>query len=265
VAITLIVGRWLDFKGIFHKISMRLMIAGTIVITMGVWAVVPYEPIAHTIIYVGSVLVMLAALMLVIFGWRKLIRERLAEQGISKGGFWKSLKALLHDPIKFGPLWQMVFMNFTVSGVGIFLAVKLDEIFRVWPFREERITLTGHWHILSAIIATIILMYYADICGLKGKTRKWFGWILIIGSDLGFASMTVFSMKRLFLKEIYQEKVVSWTYVLTDIGLASILVILAILLLWRLFDLFKGEGIWKKEFNNPELDVEKTAEQEVTK
>ena len=156
-------------------------------------------------------------------------------------------------------------MNFTVSGVGIFLAVKLDEIFRVWPFREERITLTGHWHILSAIIATIILMYYADICGLKGKARKWFGWILIIGSDLAFASMTVFSMKRLFLKEIYQEKVVSWTYVLTDIGLASILVILAILLLWRLFDLFKREGIWKKEFNNPELNVERTAEQEVSK
>jgi len=265
VAITLVIGRWLDFKGIFHKISMRLMIVGTIVITLGVWAVVPFEPIAHTIIYVGSVLVMLAALMLVIYGWRKLIRDRLDEQGIEKAGFWKSLKALLHDPLKFGPLWQMVFMNFTVSGVGIFLAVKLDEIFRVWPFREERITLTGHWHILSAIIATIILMYYADICGLQGKKRKWFGWILIICSDVAFASMTIFSMKRLFLKEIFQERVVSWTMVLSDIGLATVLVILAILLLWRLFDLFKGQGIWKKELEDPELNVARTAEKEVSK
>jgi len=266
VAITLIIGRWLDFKGIFHKISMRLMIVGTIVITLGVWAVVPFEPIAHTIIYVGSVLVMLAALMLVIYGWRKLIHDRLAEQGITgKAGFWKSLKALLHDPLKFGPLWQMVFMNFTVSGVGIFLAIKLDEIFRVWPFREERITLTGHWHILSALIATIILMYYADISGLKGKKRKWFGWILIIGSDIAFASMTIFSMKRLFLKEIYQEKLVSWTFILSDIGLAAVLVILAILLLWRLFDLFKGKGLWTKELEQPELDVERTAEEEVAK
>jgi len=265
VAITLVIGRWLDFKGIFHKISMRLMIVGTIVITLGVWAVVPFEPIAHTIIYVGSVLVMLAALMLVIYGWRKLIRDRLDEQGIEKAGFWKSLKALLHDPLKFGPLWQMVFMNFTVSGVGIFLAVKLDEIFRIWPFREERITLTGHWHILSAIIATIILMYYADICGLQGKKRKWFGWILIICSDVAFASMTIFSMKRLFLKEIFQERVVSWTMVLSDIGLATVLVILAILLLWRLFDLFRGQGIWKKELGNPELNVARTAEKEVSK
>lgn len=259
VAITLVIGRWLDFKGIFHKISMRLMIFGTIVITLGVWSVVPYQHIAHIIIYVGSVFVMLAALMLVIYGWRKLIRDRLTEQGIKKGGFWKSLKALLHDPLKFGPLWQMVFMNFTVSGIGIFMAVKLDEIFRVWPAREERINLTGHWHILSAIIATIILMYYADICGLKGKARKWFGWILIIASDLAFASMTVFGMKRLFVQEIYQQQVINWTIILTDIGLSLVLVILAVLLLWRLFDLFKGEGVWKKEYQQPELNLNRTA------
>lgn len=259
IAITLVVGRWLKFKGIFHKIAMPLMIVGTIIITIGVWAVVPFQPIAHKIIYGGSIMVMLAALFLVIFGWRKLIHDRLAEQGLVKPGFFKSLKALLHDPLKFGPLWQMVFMNFTVSGVGIFMAVKLDEIFRVWPAREERITLTGHWHILSAIIATIILMYYADIAGLKGKARKWFGWVLIIGSDIAFAAITVFSMKRLFLEEIAQQQVVNWTMLLADIGLAAVLVILCILLLWRLFDLFKGTGIWQKELADPELDVERTA------
>ncbi|KAA3609662.1 MAG: hypothetical protein DWQ05_22280 [Calditrichaeota bacterium] len=260
IAITLIVGRWLDFKGMFHKISMRLMIAGTVVITLGVWAVVPYQPIAHKIIYVGSVLVMLAAFFLVVFGWRKLIHDRLQELGIEKGGFWKSLRALLHDPLKFGPLWQMVFMNFTVSGVGIFMAINLDKIFRVWPAREERITLTGHWHILSAIIATIIILYYADICGLKGRVRQWFGWLVIICSDLAFAAVTVFSMKRLFVQEIHQAAVVNWTMLLADFGLAMVLLIMALLLLWRLFDLFKGSGLWKKEFDNPELEVEKTAD-----
>jgi len=256
VAITLVVGRWLDFKGIFHKIAMPLMIIGIIVITLGVWSVVPYEPTAHTFIYVGSVFVMSAALMLVIYGWRKLIHDRLAELGIEgKAGFFRSLKALLHDPLKFGPLWQMVFMNFTVSGVGIFLAIKLDKIFRVWPFREERITLTGHWHILAALIATIILMYYGDIIGLKGKVRKWFGWILIIGSDVAFGSMTIFSMKRLFVDQYHQQPLVDTTMLLTDLGLGIILVTLGLLLGWRLFDLFKQDGLWKKEAQNPELDV----------
>ena len=258
VAITLIIGRWLDFKGIFHKIAMRLMIPGTVVITLGVWTVVPYEYIAHKFIYVGSVGTMSAALMLVIFGWRKLIRERLEEQGLKKPGFGKSLKALLHDPLKFGPLWQMVFMNFTVSGVGIFMAIKLEKIFRVWPASEERITLTGHWHILSALIATMILMYYADICGLKGKMRQWFGWIFIIGSDIAFGCMTIFSMKRLFVTEYNQQPVTDWTMLLTDIGLGALLITLALLLLWRLFDLFNKDGLWQQELNNPELDLNRT-------
>ena len=255
VAITLVIGRWLDFKGIFHKIAMPLMIIGTIIITLGVWSVVPYEPTAHTFIYVGSVFVMSAALMLVIYGWRKLIHDRNAEQGLENPGFFTSLKSLLHDPLKFGPLWQMVFMNFTVSGVGIFLAIKLDKIFRVWPFREERITLTGHWHILSALIATIIILYYADIIGLKGKIRKWFGWIIIISSDVAFAAMTIFSMKRLFVDQYHQQPLVDRTMLLTDIGLGIILIILAIVLGWRLFDLFKQDGLWKKEAENPELDI----------
>ncbi|MCD6454360.1 MAG: hypothetical protein J7L62_03565 [Candidatus Aminicenantes bacterium] len=259
IAITLVVGRWLDFKGIYHKIAMPLMIAGTIIVTLGVWTVVPFELIAHMIIYVGSVLVMLAALMLVIYGWKKLIRDRLNEQGIEKAGFWRGLKALLHDPIKFGPLWQMVFMNFTVSGVGIFMAIKLDEIFRVWQWREERVTLTGHWHVLASLIATIILMYYADIVGLKGKVRKWFGWTLIIASDIAFAGATVYSLKKLFVHPYYQEPFVNINMLFIDAGLGIVLVILAMLLIWRLVDLFKKHGLWKRELEHPELEVNYTS------
>jgi len=259
VSITLVVGRWLQFKGIFHKIAMPLMIIGTIIISGGVWSVV-WTHMAHTFIYIGSVGVMMSALMLVIFSWNKLIHDNSIELGYTKPNFFQKLKALVHDPLKFGPTWQMVFMNFTVSGIGIFMAIKLEQIFRVWPAREERITLTGHWHILAALIATIILMYYADIAGMKGKTRKWFGWILIIGSDIAFASMTIFSMKSLFVaEEVAQEGIMSLTMLLTDFGLGAILVTLAIFLGWKLFDLFQGDGVWKKEAKNPELKVERTS------
>jgi hypothetical protein len=246
IAITLIVGRWQGFKGRLHKIAMPLMIFGTIIISLGAWSVVLVEW-AHTIIYGGSVMVMLAALFFVIFSWDKLIKTGLAEQGINKGNFIQKIRALLRDPLRFGVGWQMVFMNFTVSGVGIFMAVKLDEIFRVWPHREERIILTGHWHILSAIIATIILMYYADLAGLKGKVRKWFGWLVILGSDLAFGAVTVFEMKRLFVTEAQQQPLVNWTMLLNEIGLATVLIVLAMLMIWRLADLFKKSGRWKHE------------------
>ena len=155
--------------------------------------------------------------------------------------------ALVRDPLKFGPTWQMLFMNFTTSGIGIFMAVRLDEIFRVWPAREERIELTGHWHALSAIIATIILMYYGDIIGLKGKIRQWYGWSLIVFSDIALAAVTVFEMKRLFITEAEQQPLVNILMYLMDFGLAMLLLLLAIVLAWRLIDLFKSRGRWTQE------------------
>jgi hypothetical protein len=246
VMITLIIGRWLNFKGILHKIAMPLMILGTIVLNVGVWGVVtPLEPVAHMIIYVGATPSMLAALLLLIWSWRTLIREGTAH--LPKPNLGQKLSALLRDPLRFGPTWQMLFMNFTVSGIGIFMAIQLDEIFRVWPAREERIELTGHWHVLSAIIATIILLYYGDMVGLKGKLRQFYGWSIIILSNIAFAAVTFFEMKRLFVSEAEQQPIVNVLMYMMDAALALLLVILAVMMAWRLIDLFKKNGRWKAE------------------
>lgn len=251
VALTLLVGRWLNFRGKLHKVAMILMIIGTIVITLGVWAVVPFQPIAHKIIYVGSMFILTSALLLVIFSWRSLIREGTAVY--EKPSFFQKIRALLHDPLKFGATWQMVFMNFVVTFVGIFMAIRLDEIIRVWPAREERIALTGHWHILAGIIATIILFYYADMVGIKGKARQWFGWSIIICSNIAFASVTLFATKRLFVSEAEQQSLVNVTMILVDIGLALVLTAVGLFLLWRLVDLFKADGKWTQELVEAEL------------
>jgi len=244
--LTLIVGRWLNFRGTLHKIAMPLIILGTVVLNLGVWGVVtPLEPIAHMVIYVGATPAMLGALMLVIYGWDRLIREGVA--GLPRPGFGHKVRALLRDPLRFGPLWQMVFMNFTVSGVGIFFAVRLDEIFRLWPAREERIELTGHWHVLSAIMATIILLYYGDIIGLKGKVRRWYGWAIIVLSDIAFAAVTILELKRLFVSEAAQQPLVNTVTLAIDLGLGMLLVVLAMLMIWRLLDLFKAKGRWTQE------------------
>ena len=246
IMITLIIGRWLNFKGILHKIAMPLMILGTIVLNLGVWGVAtPLEPIAHMIIYVGATPSMLAALLLLIWEWGQLIREGTAQ--IDKPNFGQKMSSLVRDPLRFGPLWQMLFMNFTTSFVGIFMAVRLDEIFRVWPAHEERIELTGHWHALSAIIATIILLYYGDMLGLKGKLRNLYGWSIIILSDIALAAVTIFEMKRLFISEATQQPLVNTLMLLMDIGLGLLLVLLAMVIAWRLLDLFKKKGRWTEE------------------
>ena len=248
IMITLIIGRWLDFNGILHKFAMPLMILGTIVLNLGVWGVAtPLEPIAHMIIYVGATPSMLAALLLLIWSWNKLIKDGIAQ--IQKPNLGDRLRALLRDPLKFGPTWQMLFMNFTTSGIGIFMAIRLDEIFRVWPAREERIELTGHWHALSAIIATIILMYYGDMIGLKGKIRQLYGWGIIFLSDIALGAVTIFEMKRLFITEAEQQPLVNGLMYAIDFGLGMLLLLLAVVMAWRLTDLFKHKGRWTEEID----------------
>lgn len=262
IAVTLIMGRWLDFKGFWHKIAMPCMVLGTITLSLGAWAVVPVEDIAHWIIYVGAVFSMSGGLFLVIYGLPQITKDRLKEQGIEgKAGFWLTTKALLHDPLKFGVQWQMIFMNFTTSFVGIFMAIKLEDIFRgpLWNHREERIELAGHWHILSAITAIMILFFFVDRMGLKGKARQWFGWILLIGSDLAFAAVTIFEMKRLFVSEYAQQSIVNNLMLLADIGLAAVLVLLAGFLVWRLIDLLKPNGLWSRELKEEGFVVTDTS------
>ena len=248
VALTLIIGRWLDFRGRLHRLAMPLMIVGTLIITAGVWSIVVYRETAHVIINVGSLPVLLASWLLIVYGWRKVMGERLARLGISRPRLGHRLRALLHDPLRFGSLWQMLYMNFVVAAVGIFMAVRLDEVIRTWPAREERVALTGHWHMLAGIIATIILIYYADLAGLKGKMRQWFGWTVIIASDVAFAAVTLFETKRLYVSEAAQQPLVNWTMLITDIGLATTLAALAGLMGWRLVDLFRSRGRWAREW-----------------
>jgi len=197
------------------------------------------------VIYTGATPSMFAALLLLIWSWAKLIRDGTAH--IQKPTFGQKLSALVRDPLKFGPTWQMLYMNFTTSFLGIFMAIRLDEIFRVWPAREERIELTGHWHALSAIIATIILLYYGNVIGLKGKVRQFYGWGILIFSNLALAGVTIFEMKRLLITEAEQQPLVNGLMYAIDIGLGVLLVLLASLMVWRLIDLFKKKGRWSEE------------------
>ena len=181
----------------------------------------------------------------------------LQELTIKKPTFLQRLRALFHDPVKFGALWQMIYMNFVVTFVGIFMAIKLDEIIRQWPAREERVALTGHWHVLAGIIATILLLVYADLSGIKGRLRQWFGWGIILFSDLAFGAVALYETKRLFVTELNQQPLVNLTILLTDIGLATVLTLLAALMVWRLVDLFRNKGRWKHETQNPDLNIER--------
>ena len=56
-------------------------------------------------------------------------------------------------------------------------------------------------------------------------------------------------MKRLFVAESEQQSLVNTVMLLMDMGLGIVLVVLAMFLIWRLYDLFKDKGYWNEEFS----------------
>ena len=83
--------------------------------------------------------------------------------------------------------------------------------------------------------------------GLKGKIRQLYGWSIIIFSDIAFASATIFEMKRLFISEAEQQPLVNTVMITMEFGLGMLLVTLAMVMVWRLLDLFRKKGRWTEE------------------
>jgi hypothetical protein len=54
-------------------------------------------------------------------------------------------------------------------------------------------------------------------------------------------------MKRLFISEAEQQPLVNLLMYAIDFGLGLLLLLLAIVIVWRLIDLFKPRGRWKEE------------------
>ncbi len=54
-------------------------------------------------------------------------------------------------------------------------------------------------------------------------------------------------MKRLFVSEAEQQPVVNMLMYVMDFGLAMLLLLLAIVMVWRLADLFRKKGRWTEE------------------
>lgn len=243
VAIFLLIVRRFDLKGRLHKAAMPLAIIGTLVMAAGCWGVMLWEAIAHSIIYAGSSLVLVAALLMTIAGVGRVIRDRLAEQEITQPTARQKIKALLRDPFKFGPFFQMIWLQPVMVFPGLYTAVKLGEVFRTWPFEAERRILVGHWHILATLSATILLFLIADRLNVRGWMRQVLGWGVIVGSDLVFTFGALYEF-------IPPGAGRDWTMLYLDIGIGLTLIVLALFLGRRLVDLLSREGRWTEKDNS---------------
>ncbi len=238
VAILLLIVRHFDMKGLWHKLAMPFTIVGTLIMAFGCWGVILWEEIAHTIIYVGSTLVLLGAFFVVVDGLGRVMQEQLKAQGIHQASLVQKLRAMVRDPVRFGYFFQIIWLQLVMVLPGIYTAVKL-ETFRAWPPEAERRILVGHWHILATASAVIMVLMVADRLRERGWRRKALGWGMLIGANLAFTAATIYEF-------LPPEADREWTMVGLDVGIGAALLALALFLGGRLIDLFRPQGRWSE-------------------
>jgi hypothetical protein len=233
VTILLLIIRYFDVQGRAHKWAITLTIIGMTIVTLACWSVVFWEH-AHRLINVGSAFLLPGAILVAFYGFDKMVRRRVTELGIEKPSLATRMAALLHDPVRFGIFFELIFVNFVVTGPGVYVAVNLDA-FRQGPVELERSILVGHWHVLATLSAILMLLLIADRTGLRGPLRQVVGWGLLLGSSAAF----IFVQFYMF-RQAGQE--VAWAELGFEIGIGVTMLALMLFLVARL----ASGGVLKK-------------------
>lgn len=194
VAILLLVIRYFDVRGRVHKWAVPLTIVGTLIVTLATWSVTFWEQ-AHKLINVGSAFLLPGAILVAFYGFGQIVRRRLAEQGIERPSPGDRIAALLHDPVRIGIFFELIFVNVVVTVPGVYVAFNLDA-FREGAWALERAILVGHWHVLATLSAVLMALLVADRVGLRGRLRRIVGWGLLLGSIAAFVFVQVYMFRE---------------------------------------------------------------------
>jgi hypothetical protein len=227
VAILLLIIRYFDVQGRAHKWAVPLTIVGTTIVTLACWSVVFWEN-AHKLINIGSAFLLPGAIIVALYGFGKTVRERVGELGLEKPSLGARIAALLHDPVRFGIFFELVFVNLVVTGPGVYVAINLDA-FRQGPFELERSILVGHWHVLATLSAILTLLLIADRTGLRGWLRQVVGWGLLLGSSAAFIFVQFYMFRQ-------PGQDVAWAKLGFEMGIGVTMLALMLFLVGKLAD-----------------------------
>ncbi|HSR33012.1 MAG TPA: hypothetical protein VLY63_20805 [Anaerolineae bacterium] len=228
VMILLLIIRTYRVEGRVHKIAVPFTIIGTLIVTFATWSVIGWEG-AHKVINIGSAFLLPGAILVAIWGFAKLMGERV---GSGRASIGQKLRALLHDPVRFGIFFELIFVNLVVTVPGVYVAFNLETYRTPAYLAVERTILVGHWHVLATLSAVIVLFLIADRLDIKGWVRQVVGWGLLAGSTLSFLFVNVY-----MFRQPGQEKL--WTVPFFEAGIALSLLALATFVAVLLVDQIK--------------------------
>jgi len=177
-------------SGKAYKAVLLTNAVGVIVLSYGSWV------LNHYTIWVGAGILILCTIMLGAFGLKNIIREKLGER-YKSSKLGKKIKAMLSNPILFNYYFLFLMSHVFVTITGIIVGLQVDEFYRLFETVELEYDFNvGHWHVLSVLIANILMCKAIDYYKVKGLQRRIGGWVFFIGSVLAFGGADLYMLRR---------------------------------------------------------------------
>jgi hypothetical protein len=162
---------------------------GVIVISYGSWV------LNHYTIWVGAGILILCTIALGGFGLKRIIRDKLGER-YNSSTRGEKIKAMLSNPILFNYYFLFLMSHIFVTITGIIVGLQVDTFYRIPGTVELEYDFNvGHWHVLSVLIANILMCKAIDYYDVKGLQRKIGGWVFFIGGVLAFGGADLYMLR----------------------------------------------------------------------
>ena len=109
---------------------------------------------------------------------------------------FEKIKGLFNDPVRFTYYFLFVFGQVIVTITGIAVGLQTDEFYRSHFFIYVEYSFNvGHWHVLSILIATMLMVKSIDFFGVQGRQRKFIGWMFFVGSIFAFGGANIYMLR----------------------------------------------------------------------
>lgn len=207
-----------------------LYLLGIIILSVGAWLVITPWPNAHHVIDGGAGLLLIAALIIAIFGWAEIAKEQLGDS-YESASFGQKVAAIFKDPVKFGLFFQLLWVNIVVTLPGIYVGINLEKFRSPQYILVEYSFNVGHWHVLATLIAVMMILIATDYYGIKGSLRQLIGWSVTLASILAFGFATKYMLRT-------PGAAYEFDWFVIDIGLGLLSLGVVVLALYLLYDYF---------------------------
>jgi hypothetical protein len=224
-------------SGNAYKYTLIGNAIGVIILSYGSWV------LNHFVIWVGAGILIFCTMAVALFGWKNVIVEKMGTKYKSSSRGAK-IKALLKDPVNFSYYYLILFSHLFVTITGIIVGLQVDEFYRLPETIELEYDFNvGHWHLLSVLIAMILMLKSIDFFKIQGRQRTILGWIFFVGSTLTFGAADLY-----MLRPLPAENTQPWaTLMFTGVW------VLVVGVTWAIFAIIKQFRRDKREKQKPTL------------